>query len=68
MASSTPSSPEFLEKIVAFSDGTSYTLLHPLTEYETCHYGTPLEACIVYACRQTDDGNGEERVVKVKVQ
>lgn len=65
---SPPASPEFLDQVVVFPDGASYGLLCPITEYRTCHLGTPLEACIVYTCRKTDGESGLEYVVKIKVQ
>jgi hypothetical protein len=68
MTSSTPPSPEFLDKVVDFPDGTSYDLLYPLTTYKTCHQGTPLEACVVYTCKQLDKETSQEYVMKVKVQ
>jgi hypothetical protein len=68
MAIFTPLSPEFLDKVVDFPDGASYNLLHPLTDYRACHVGTPLEARILYTCKQSDSDSDQEYVVKVKVQ
>jgi len=68
MATSTQSSPEFLEKVVDFANGSSYKLLRSITDYRACHEGTPLEARILYACKQSDSDGDEEYIVKVKVQ
>jgi hypothetical protein len=68
MTDVTASFPEFLDKVVDFPNGISYNLLHPLTEYKTCHQGTPLEACVVYTCTQLESEIVTEYVMKVKVQ
>lgn len=68
MATLPSPSLEFLEKVVDFPDGVSYNLLRPLTDYRACHVGTPLEARILYMCRQSDSDSDQEYVVKVKVQ
>lgn len=71
--------PVFLEKAVLFPDGTSYELLKPLTNFRSCHDGTPAEARIVFTCRRTDQNSVQQRhqngdlgedqfVMKVKVQ
>lgn len=68
MAGSKPPSPDFLDDVVAFPDGKSYALLRPLTDYRACHDGVPLEARILYLCKESDKESNEEYVVKLKVQ
>lgn len=65
----------FLSRIVDFPEDVSYELLNPLTNFKSCHDGTPAEARILFACRQSSSGltsqtvmNDEERIMKVKVQ
>lgn len=69
MAASQESVPAFLDKRVEFPDGQSYELLQPLTNYRSCHDGTPQEARMVFLCKQIGPLASEvEFVVKVKVQ
>ncbi|KAJ9651315.1 hypothetical protein H2198_009409 [Neophaeococcomyces mojaviensis] len=59
--------PAFLDnKTVDFPDGTCYVLLDPLTNYRSCHDGTPSESRMVFACKSA--ANDEEYIMKVKVQ
>lgn len=66
------SCPEFIPKVIQFPGEISYELSQPLTEFKSCHDGTPAESRIVFTCKQnkpgqSDDGR-EEFVVKIKVQ
>ena len=61
--------PLFIDSTVTFGSGESYELLKPLTNYRSCHDGTPFEARIVFVCRLLSDlAQGEEFIMKVKVQ
>jgi hypothetical protein len=64
--------PAFLAKVVDFSEGISYELLQPLTNFRHCHDGTPAEARIVFLCRQlgpdSQQPSNNEFVMKIKVQ
>lgn len=64
--------PSFIEKTVNFSDGSTFRLGRPLTNYRSCHDGVPAEARMVFICtRDNDRASGttpEEFVMKVKVQ
>jgi len=68
MATSIQPSLEFLQKVVDFPNGSSYELLRPITDYRACHEGIPLEARILYTCKQSDSDGEQEYIVKVKVQ
>ena len=64
----------FLTKSTDFPGGVTYQLLQPLTNFKSCHDGTPAESRVVFSCRrlssssqQNGDG-GEEYIMKVKVQ
>ena len=64
----------FLTKIVDFPEGVSYELLKPLTNFKSCHDGTPAEARILFTCRrlssasEAEPDSDQEFIVKVKVQ
>jgi len=72
MGSADASLPEFVDKVILLPDGSSYELLQPLTNFKSCHDGTPAESRIVYTCKQirpeTSGVGLEEFVVKIKVQ
>jgi hypothetical protein len=70
MEDSPPIVPGYIDKIVKFTDGSSYELLKPLATYRSCHDGTPAEARIVLTCRRTeaDTSSTDEYVVKIKIQ
>ncbi len=65
----------FLDKAIDFPDGNTYELLKPVTNFKSCHDGTPAEARILFTCRKsspkssssTSDGD-EEYIMKIKVQ
>lgn len=64
--------PDFLPKVVDFSEGKSFEIIRPLTDFRKCHDGKPLEARVVFICKEVSSehaqhGN-EEFVMKVKVQ
>ena len=66
----------FLSRTVNFPEDVSYELLNPLTNFKSCHDGTPVEARILFACRQSSSSgstsqtvtNDDERIMKIKVQ
>lgn len=61
--------PPFLEREIEFNDGSTYTLLAPVTELRSCHDGVPAESRIIFTCRQTQPiAKTEEAIMKVKVQ
>jgi hypothetical protein len=66
------SCPDFIPKVIEFPGGVSYELTQPLTNFKSCHDGTPAESRIVFICRQINQGtskdDGREFVVKIKVQ
>jgi len=69
MADSIEPLPAFLDTHVQLPDGRSYELLQPLTNYRSCHDGTPQEARMVFICKQRGSQLlAEEFVMKVKVQ
>lgn len=74
MGSADETIPTFLAslKTVDFSDGNSFELLEPLTNFRHCHDGTPREARIVYNCRRVSSSSQQhdknEYIMKVKVQ
>lgn len=60
--------PAFLDPTVEFPGGTTYELLDPLTNYRSCHDGTPLEARMVFLAARTSPQTSETFIIKVKVQ
>lgn len=73
MSSPDPDIPAFLDKVVNFSAGRSFEILRPLTDFRKCHDGTPLEARIVFTCKEvgseiTQQQEDHEFVMKIKVQ
>lgn len=72
MSSTNQPIPAFLEKVVHFPNGKSYEILRSLTDFRKCHDGRPLEARIVFTCKQVADAPSQqddvEYVMKVKVQ
>ena len=69
----------FLTKIIDFPDGITYELLKPITNFKSCHDGTPAEARILFTCRQTSQSSSPmashseseehpEYIVKIKAQ
>ncbi|KAK5087852.1 hypothetical protein LTS08_008375 [Lithohypha guttulata] len=61
--------PDFIEQTITFQDGQSFEILKPLTNYRSCHDGTPKEARMVFTCRRiSPDASTEEYVMKVKTQ
>ena len=61
--------PEFIPQTVTFSSGETFELVEALTNYRSCHDGTPFEARIVFRCRRTsEETSNEELIMKVKVQ
>jgi hypothetical protein len=72
MGSTDGSCPEFIAKVIEFPGGISYQLSQPLTNFKSCHDGTPAESRIVFICKQVQsDQSGDhekEFVVKIKVQ
>lgn len=60
--------PDFIDLTVTFPEGTTYQLLDPLTNYRSCHDGTPLEARIVFLANRITPPSPDQFVVKVKVQ
>lgn len=65
----------FLGRIVEYQEGISYELLKPLTNFKSCHDGTPAEARILFTCRRLSPpstsaqaNNSEEYIMKIKVQ
>ena len=58
----------FLSKTLHFPDH-NYELLKPLTNFKSCHDGTPPEARILFTCRPTSPSSKSETcIVKIKVQ
>lgn len=72
MANADQQIPAFVDRVVDFPDGKSFEILKPLTDYRKCHDGVPLEARIVFTCRQVkpelSPDMDSEFVMKVKVQ
>lgn len=61
--------PDFIPQTVTFASGEVFELVKPLTNYRSCHDGTPFEARIVFICRRvSDEASAEELIMKVKVQ
>lgn len=61
--------PEFVPRQVTFSSGDTFELVKPLTNYRSCHDGTPFEARIVFTCRRvSDEASTEDLIMKVKFQ
>lgn len=64
--------PAFLNRVVEFpTEGTSYELLKPLTNFRKCHDGSPAEGRILFTCRQSSSSqqnSEDEFVIKIKVQ
>lgn len=60
--------PDFIDLTVDFPDGITYQLTEPLTNYRSCHDGTPLEARMVFLANRVTPPSPEQFVVKVKVQ
>ena len=62
----------FLPRTIHFPNhnNTSYDLLKPLTNFKSCHDGTPPEARILFTCRPTSpiSSSPETCIVKIKVQ
>jgi hypothetical protein len=61
----------FLPSTISLRNNITYTLLKPLTNFKSCHDGTPSEARILFTCRQsTAPANtpDNELIVKIKVQ
>ncbi|KAK5941244.1 hypothetical protein PMZ80_006521 [Knufia obscura] len=69
MAAPEEAVPIFLDKHVNFPNGRIYELLQPLTNYRSCHDGTPQEARIVFLCKETEPQPlQDDFVMKIKVQ
>lgn len=60
--------PDFLDLVIDFPKGITYQLLEPLTNYRSCHDGTPLEARMVFLAKRTTPPSDDKFVIKVKVQ
>jgi hypothetical protein len=61
--------PVFIKKEIKFPDGHIYQLQRPLTNYRSCHDGTPQEARMVFICTRSSLATpDEEFVMKIKVQ
>lgn len=74
----------FLSNIIHFpTENLSFELLKPVTNFKSCHDGTPSEARVVFTCRKVQSGTtsvagsesegkqddgAEEFIMKIKVQ
>jgi hypothetical protein len=74
------SSLPFLTKVVSFpNEHLSFELIKPVTNFKSCHDGTPSEARVLFTCRKVPTAAGtthetqksssdEEFIMKIKVQ
>lgn len=60
--------PDFIDRIVQFPDNKTFELTEPLTNFRSCHDGTPAESRMVFLANQIEPPSPEQFVVKVKVQ
>lgn len=61
----------FLPNSMVFSDGSSYELLNPITDFRQCHGTEPAESRILYRCRRTNPPTSpasQPYILKLKVQ
>lgn len=57
----------FLPKNITTSDGGVFQLKRAITDYRSCHDGSPKEARILFVCKQKQF-EATEFIVKIKVQ
>lgn len=61
--------PDFIDLIIDFPDtNRTFELQSPLTNFRSCHDGTPPESRIVFLARQSTPPSTDEFVIKIKVQ